>query len=188
MVRNLCAHVCICVYFMFHRCIIWPRWGWFAHGGCVRGPPGGSECHADPQRAAVHVLRRPDCQSLPPGGGCYRISANALIPIFLWMQQTYVLSFLLQTHECVGVFEGHSSKVSCLYVSAAPGLHHRLYSGSSDQTIRCYSLRVKTRIFFYWLNRFRFNKWLSLHYSMIELIILCLIWLDTRYRIFWVMH
>lgn len=48
----------------------------------------------------------------------------------------------LQTHRCVGVFEGHGSKVSCLLVSAAPSLHHRLYSGSSDQTIRCYSLKV----------------------------------------------
>ncbi|XP_045918182.1 zinc finger protein 106 isoform X2 [Micropterus dolomieu] len=54
-----------------------------------------------------------------------------------------VKAFHLVTHECVGVFEGHSSKVSCLYVSAAPGLHHRLYSGSSDQTIRCYSLRTR---------------------------------------------
>lgn len=49
---------------------------------------------------------------------------------------------LLQTHRCVGVFEGHGSKVSCLLVSAAPSLRHRLYSGSSDQTIRCYSLKV----------------------------------------------
>ncbi|XP_008296494.1 zinc finger protein 106 [Stegastes partitus] len=54
-----------------------------------------------------------------------------------------VKAFDLVTHKCVGVFEGHSSKVSCLLVSAAPGLHHRLYSGSSDQTIRCYSLKTR---------------------------------------------
>ncbi|XP_044022577.1 zinc finger protein 106 [Siniperca chuatsi] len=54
-----------------------------------------------------------------------------------------VKAFDLVSHKCVGVFEGHSSKVSCLLVSAAPGLHHRLYSGSSDQTIRCYSLRTR---------------------------------------------
>lgn len=54
-----------------------------------------------------------------------------------------VKAFDLVTHKCVGVFEGHSSKVSCLSVSAAPGLHHRLYSGSSDQTIRCYSLKTR---------------------------------------------
>ncbi|KAM9341415.1 zinc finger protein 106 [Symphorus nematophorus] len=54
-----------------------------------------------------------------------------------------VRAFDLVSHKCVGVFEGHSSKVSCLLVSAAPSLHHRLYSGSSDQTIRCYSLKTR---------------------------------------------
>ncbi|XP_034530889.1 zinc finger protein 106 [Notolabrus celidotus] len=53
-----------------------------------------------------------------------------------------VRAFDLVSHKCVGVFEGHSSKVSCLLVSAAPSLHHRLYTGSSDQTIRCYSLKT----------------------------------------------
>lgn len=54
-----------------------------------------------------------------------------------------VKAFDLVSHKCVGVFEGHSSKVSCLLVSAAPSLHHRLYSGSSDQTIRCYNLKTR---------------------------------------------
>lgn len=54
-----------------------------------------------------------------------------------------VKAFDLASHKCVGVFEGHSSKVSCLLVSVAPCLHHRLYSGSSDQTIRCYSLKTR---------------------------------------------
>ncbi|XP_039992519.1 zinc finger protein 106 [Xiphias gladius] len=54
-----------------------------------------------------------------------------------------VKAFDLVSHKCVAVFEGHSSKVSCLLVSAAPCLHHRLYSGSSDQTIRCYSLKTQ---------------------------------------------
>uniref|UniRef100_A0A3B3XJY8 C2H2-type domain-containing protein n=1 Tax=Poecilia mexicana TaxID=48701 RepID=A0A3B3XJY8_9TELE len=54
-----------------------------------------------------------------------------------------VQAFDLVSHKCVGVFEGHSSKVTCLLVSAAPSLHHRLYSGSSDQTIRCYSLKTQ---------------------------------------------
>ncbi|KAM7376314.1 hypothetical protein PAMP_006056 [Pampus punctatissimus] len=53
-----------------------------------------------------------------------------------------VKAFDLVSHKCVAVFEGHSSKVSCLFVSASPCLHHRLYSGSSDQTIRCYSLKT----------------------------------------------
>ncbi|XP_068607744.1 zinc finger protein 106 [Brachionichthys hirsutus] len=53
-----------------------------------------------------------------------------------------VKAFNLVSHKCVGVFDGHSSKVSCLLVSAAPSLHHRLYSGSSDQTICCYRLKT----------------------------------------------
>uniref|UniRef100_A0A8C4HFG5 Zinc finger protein 106a n=1 Tax=Dicentrarchus labrax TaxID=13489 RepID=A0A8C4HFG5_DICLA len=54
-----------------------------------------------------------------------------------------VKAFDLVSHKCVAVFEGHSSKVSCLLLSVAPCLHHRLYSGSSDQTIRCYSLKTR---------------------------------------------
>nr|XP_020459850.1 zinc finger protein 106 isoform X2 [Monopterus albus] len=54
-----------------------------------------------------------------------------------------VRAFDLVSHKCVGVFEGHTSKVSCLLVSAVPKLHHRLYSGSSDQTIRCYILKTQ---------------------------------------------
>ncbi|XP_038135417.1 zinc finger protein 106 isoform X1 [Cyprinodon tularosa] len=54
-----------------------------------------------------------------------------------------IKAFDLVSHKCVGVFEGHSSKVTCLLVSVAPSLHHRLYSGSSDQTIRCYSLKTQ---------------------------------------------
>ncbi|XP_028994794.1 zinc finger protein 106 [Betta splendens] len=54
-----------------------------------------------------------------------------------------VRAFDLVSRRCVAVFEGHSSKVSCLLVSVAPSLHHRLYSGSSDQTIRCYSLKTQ---------------------------------------------
>ncbi|MEQ2220236.1 hypothetical protein ILYODFUR_003286 [Ilyodon furcidens] len=54
-----------------------------------------------------------------------------------------IKAFDLLSHKCVGVFEGHSSKVTCLLVSTAPFLHHRLYSGSSDQTIRCYSLKTR---------------------------------------------
>lgn len=57
-------------HYYFPRCIFWSRWGWTGHWGAVRGPPGGCECHADPQRAAVHVLRRSHCQSLWPGGRC----------------------------------------------------------------------------------------------------------------------
>ncbi|XP_061650442.1 zinc finger protein 106 [Phyllopteryx taeniolatus] len=54
-----------------------------------------------------------------------------------------VKAFDLSTRKCVAVFSGHTSKVSCLLVSAAPCLQPRLYSGSSDQTIRCYSLKTQ---------------------------------------------
>lgn len=54
-----------------------------------------------------------------------------------------VKAFDLVSHQCVAVFEGHSSKVNCVLVSAVVGLSHRLYSGSSDQTIRCYSLKTR---------------------------------------------
>nr|XP_057933494.1 zinc finger protein 106 isoform X2 [Doryrhamphus excisus] len=49
----------------------------------------------------------------------------------------------LQSRKCVAVFSGHTSKVSCLLVSTAPCLQRRLYSGSSDQTIRCYNLKTQ---------------------------------------------
>lgn len=42
----------------------------------------------------------------------------------------------------MAVFDGHSSKVNCLVVSSGPGLPQQLYSGSSDQTIRCYNIKV----------------------------------------------
>ncbi|KAG5857905.1 hypothetical protein ANANG_G00024350 [Anguilla anguilla] len=54
-----------------------------------------------------------------------------------------VRAFHLASRKCVAVFEGHSSKVNCLLVSSGPGLQHRLYSGSSDKTIRCYSLKTQ---------------------------------------------
>ncbi|XP_071001052.1 zinc finger protein 106-like, partial [Oncorhynchus clarkii lewisi] len=58
-------------------------------------------------------------------------------------QPAFVLSCPLQSRECVAVFEGHSTKVNCLLISSGPGLQQRLYSGSSDQTIRCYNLRSR---------------------------------------------
>ncbi|KAL0170516.1 hypothetical protein M9458_035112, partial [Cirrhinus mrigala] len=52
-----------------------------------------------------------------------------------------IRAFNLISRKCVAVFEGHSSKVNCLLVSCGGGLQQRLYSGSSDQTIRCYNLK-----------------------------------------------
>lgn len=60
------------------------------------------------------------------------------------MHPNKLVLVLSQSHKCVGVFEGHGSKVSCLLVSAIPSLCNRLYTGSSDQTIRCFNLKVRT--------------------------------------------
>ena len=48
-----------------------------------------------------------------------------------------------QTKDCVHVFVGHLNKVNCLLVSALPDMPARLYTGSSDQTVRCYSIKVR---------------------------------------------
>ncbi|KAM8781406.1 zinc finger protein 106 isoform 2-T4 [Rhynchonycteris naso] len=49
----------------------------------------------------------------------------------------------LVSRKCIGVFEGHTSKVNCLLVTQISGRNVALYTGSSDHTIRCYN--VKTR-------------------------------------------
>lgn len=49
----------------------------------------------------------------------------------------------LVSRKCIGVFEGHTSKVNCLLVTQTSGKSATLYTGSSDHTIRCYN--VKTR-------------------------------------------
>ncbi|XP_005381390.1 PREDICTED: zinc finger protein 106 isoform X2 [Chinchilla lanigera] len=50
----------------------------------------------------------------------------------------------LVSRKCIGVFEGHSSKVNCLLVTQTSEKTAALYTGASDHTIRCYS--IKTRI------------------------------------------
>uniref|UniRef100_A0A8C6U1X2 Zinc finger protein 106a n=1 Tax=Neogobius melanostomus TaxID=47308 RepID=A0A8C6U1X2_9GOBI len=54
-----------------------------------------------------------------------------------------VRAFDIVSHKCVATFEGHSSKVNALLLSTSPSLKQRLYTGSSDQTIRCYSLKFE---------------------------------------------
>lgn len=56
---------------------------------------------------------------------------------------TTVRVYNLVSRKCVGVFEGHISKVNCLLVTHTSGKSSVLYTGSSDHTIRCYN--VKTR-------------------------------------------
>ncbi|KAL4656170.1 zinc finger protein 106 isoform X1 [Arapaima gigas] len=54
-----------------------------------------------------------------------------------------VRAFDLASRRCVAVFEGHATKVNCLLVSSGVGLQHRLYTGSSDQTMRCYNPKTQ---------------------------------------------
>ncbi|XP_022376880.1 zinc finger protein 106 isoform X2 [Enhydra lutris kenyoni] len=54
-----------------------------------------------------------------------------------------VRAYNLVSRKCIGVFEGHVSKVNCLLVTQISGKNAALYTGSSDHTIRCYN--VKTR-------------------------------------------
>lgn len=54
-----------------------------------------------------------------------------------------VRAYNLVSRKCIGVFEGHTSKVNCLLVTQTSGKNAALYTGSSDHTIRCY--HVKTR-------------------------------------------
>ncbi|XP_059897729.1 zinc finger protein 106-like isoform X3 [Gadus macrocephalus] len=51
-------------------------------------------------------------------------------------------AYCLVTKECQGVFEGHSSTINCLLVAPlAPGTLARLFTGSSDKTVRCFSIK-----------------------------------------------
>ncbi|XP_077118631.1 zinc finger protein 106 isoform X2 [Ranitomeya variabilis] len=54
-----------------------------------------------------------------------------------------VRAYNLVARTCEGVFEGHTSKVNCLLVTQTHGKNAVLFSGSSDHTVRCFS--VKTR-------------------------------------------
>ncbi|XP_029984028.1 uncharacterized protein znf106b isoform X2 [Sphaeramia orbicularis] len=52
-------------------------------------------------------------------------------------------AYNLVTRECQSVFDGHTNKVNCLLVASYQNNLPRLYTGSSDQTIRCFSIRSK---------------------------------------------
>ncbi|XP_074249902.1 zinc finger protein 106 isoform X2 [Saimiri boliviensis] len=52
----------------------------------------------------------------------------------------------LVSRKCIGVFEGHTSKVNCLLVTQTSGKNAALYTGSSDHTIRCYNVKNNKRL------------------------------------------
>ncbi|XP_045142433.1 zinc finger protein 106 isoform X2 [Echinops telfairi] len=49
----------------------------------------------------------------------------------------------LVSRKCIGVFEGHTSKVNCLLVTQTSGKNAALYTGSSDHTIHCYNIKTR---------------------------------------------
>ncbi|KAM3917989.1 zinc finger protein 106 [Leptodactylus fuscus] len=52
-----------------------------------------------------------------------------------------VRAYNLVTRQCEGVFEGHTSKVNCLLVTQTHGKNAVMFTGSSDHTVRCYSIK-----------------------------------------------
>lgn len=50
--------------------------------------------------------------------------------------------FLIQNRDCQAVFTGHTNKINCLLVSSTLNMLPCLFTGSSDETIRCYSIKV----------------------------------------------
>lgn len=54
----------------------------------------------------------------------------------------HILVFLIQYRDCQAVFTGHTNKINCLLVSSAMNMLPCLFTGSSDETIRCYSIKV----------------------------------------------
>ncbi|XP_074853170.1 zinc finger protein 106 isoform X2 [Carettochelys insculpta] len=54
-----------------------------------------------------------------------------------------VRAYNLVNRKCVGVFEGHTSKVNCLLVTQTNGKNAALYTGSSDHTINCYNIKTR---------------------------------------------
>lgn len=50
--------------------------------------------------------------------------------------------FLTQNRDCQAVFTGHTNKINCLLVAPALNMVPCLFTGSSDETIHCYSIKV----------------------------------------------
>ncbi|XP_059505318.1 zinc finger protein 106 isoform X2 [Stegostoma tigrinum] len=52
----------------------------------------------------------------------------------------------LMSRKCVGLFEGHTTKVNCLLIVHIQGKTACLYTGSSDHTVRCYDVKSKMHL------------------------------------------
>lgn len=56
---------------------------------------------------------------------------------------SYIVFLCVQSRECQAVFRGHTDKVNCLVVSPPLNRPACLFTGSNDQSIRCYRLKVE---------------------------------------------
>ncbi|XP_053330391.1 zinc finger protein 106-like [Spea bombifrons] len=54
-----------------------------------------------------------------------------------------VRAYNLVNRQCMGVFKGHTSEVNCLLVTQTYRKSAMLFTGSSDCTIRCYSVKTQ---------------------------------------------
>ncbi|XP_066279854.1 zinc finger protein 106-like isoform X2 [Branchiostoma lanceolatum] len=58
----------------------------------------------------------------------------------------------LVSRECVQVYKGHNRKINCLQVLRSQGGEERLYTGSSDKTVRCYNVQTAACVLKYELD------------------------------------
>ncbi|XP_078593635.1 uncharacterized protein LOC144871718 isoform X1 [Branchiostoma floridae x Branchiostoma japonicum] len=58
----------------------------------------------------------------------------------------------LVSRECVQVYKGHNRKINCLQVVKSQGGEERLYTGSSDKTVRCYNVKTAACVLKYELD------------------------------------
>ncbi|KAM9840765.1 zinc finger protein 106 [Aulostomus maculatus] len=104
-------------------------------------------------KAEVAVQQEPEsvvAEDEEPGLGAFTNHGGPVYGLQVYEGLLYTCSgdntarvYSLVNMECQGVFEGHMNKVNCLLVSSLPNLPARLFTGSSDQTIRCYSIKSK---------------------------------------------
>ncbi|XP_028933229.1 zinc finger protein 106 [Ornithorhynchus anatinus] len=111
--------------------------------------PSASECKSEGPHYSTEMSSEPGEDEEPTEGSFegHRAAVNA-IQIFGNLLYTCsadktVRAYNLVNRKCVGVFEGHTSKVNCLLVAQTNGKNCALYTGSSDHSVHCYSLETR---------------------------------------------
>ncbi|XP_038596909.1 LOW QUALITY PROTEIN: zinc finger protein 106 [Tachyglossus aculeatus] len=111
--------------------------------------PSASECKSEGPHYSTEMSSEPGEDEEPTEGSFegHQAAVNA-IQIFGNLLYTCsadktVRAYNLVNRKCVGIFEGHTSKVNCLLVAQTNGKNCALYTGSSDHSIHCYSLKSR---------------------------------------------